>query len=442
MRCGDGRAEIRPIESCYLEPEVHSILEIDTFNVLPSNCKRVVLLIAVRKSELKGTYVGKYIGWGEKQNLHRSATCAARVTESREWYDLTGHQRAPVLWPKGHQYRHIAPANRERLVANCAMYEIYPPSNLDEPHLWGGILNSTWTLLSALQFGRPVGNEGNWSTMVADVNIMLVPDPRIATVEQRDKVIQAFLNMEERNALQFLSERRLRTMAFTSSGRANELDGLSALTELDMPDRRELDDAILEMIGVVSPQRRQELIDELYAYLREFFEATRQKEEKAIINKNTARRRERVRPADIAAQIHKDISEKEPELLAQYDSHFLDKSEPFDTYALPADREARPYSDMLVAQAVKFMKGAKTQVALIPTLISSQAELITLLANTGTRGLVRVPHDDAECLHTLENYREFIDHRDERIKELIQERTSDEDTQEKILAALMSLINR
>jgi hypothetical protein len=319
------------------------------------------------------------------------------------------------------------------------MYEIYPPSDLDAPLLWGGILNSTWVLLSALQYGRPVGNEGNWSTMVADVNMMLVPDPTITNTDKLNKIIQSFSKMKERKALQFLSEHRLRTMAYTSAGKAKELDGLSDLTELDMSDRRELDDAILEMIGVNSPQLRQQLIDELYAYVRDFFEATRQKEEKAIINKNTARRRERVRPADIAAQIHKDISENEPELLPQYETHFLDKTQPFDTYDLPSDGEAKPYSDMLVAQAVKFTKGAKTQIALISTITQSQAQLIALLANTGTRGLVRIPHDEAECSRILKDYREFIEHRDARFRELVQERTADEDTQEKTLFALRAL---
>jgi len=183
------------------------------------------------------------------------------------------------------------------------------------------------------------------------------------------------------------------------------------------------------------------MIDELYTYLKEFFKATRLKEEKAIINKNTTRRRERVHPADIAAQIFKDVSEKDPDLLRQYDPHFLDKSQPFDTYDLPADGEAKPYSDMLVTQAIKFTKGAKKQVALIATITGSQAQLITLLANTGTRSLVRVPHNEADCIRTLEEYREFVDHRDERMKELIQDRTSDEDTQEKILAGLISLMN-
>ena len=272
--------------------------------------------------------------------------------------------------------------------------------------------------------------------------MMLVPNSKLCkNPDVIARVKNAFGKVTQRKTLMFLSERRLRTMAYTSSGRAHELDGLSDLTELDMLDRRELDDAILQMIGVDSPQRRKELIDELYAYLRDFFEATRQKEEKAIINKNTARRRERVRPFDIAAQIHKDVSDNEPELLHRYDSHFLDKSQPFDTYDLPADGEAKPYSDLLVTQAVKFTKGAKTQVALISTITGSQTQLITLLANTGTRGLVRVPNEEADCLRTLESYLEFINHRDTRLRELVQERTSDEDTQEKILLALISLID-
>jgi hypothetical protein len=439
VRCGEKRGEIRPIESLYLEPEVHSLMEIDGFTVSPQTCGRLILLVSKTKNELKGTYVLKYINWGESRGLHNTSTCSARVTASRQWYDLTGHRRSLVLWPKERQYRNIAPTNPDGIVANCRLYGIYPHSKGDDPNIWGGVLNSSFALLSALQFGRPVGNEGNWSTMVADVNMMLVPNPSMSTAKLRDNVKRAFTKIEQRKALQFLSERRLRTMAYTSYGKTSELDGLSDLSELDMPDRRELDDAVLEMIGVKTPADRKGLIDALYDYLREFFEATRQKEEKAIINKNTSRRRERVRPSDIAAQIYKDISENEPDLLRQYDSHFLDKSQPFDTYDLPADGEAEPYSDMLVTQAVKFTKGTKTQVALIATITVSQAQLITLLANTGTRGLVRVPHEEAECSSTLEKYRPFINHRDEHIKALIQERTSDEDAQEKILVALTSL---
>jgi hypothetical protein len=119
--------------------------------------------------------------------------------------------------------------------------------------------------------------------------------------------------------------------------------------------------------------------------------------------------------------------------------HFLDKTQPFDTYDLPSMGEASPYSDMLVAHAVEFTKGAKTRMALISTITQSQAQLIALLANTGIRGLVRVPHDEGECSRTLGEYREFIDRREARLRELVEERTADEDTQEKTLSALRAL---
>jgi methylase of polypeptide subunit release factors len=439
VRCGDGRGEVRPIESCYLEPEVHSLMEVDGFTVSPENCSRMVFFVGQRKDQLKGTYAGRYIRWGEKHNLHLGPTCSARVTEEQEWYDLTSYGRGALFWPMSQQYKHAIPLNIHNLLCNANLYNIHLPASID-PAAMAGILNSSWVVLSKFQFGRPVGVEGNYKTQVIDANMMLVPDPRPASAEKLWKVGQVFKTIIDRKALQFLSERRLRAMAYKQGNREKDLDELPDLCELDMLDRRQLDDAVLEMIGVDSVQHRQELIDELYTYLGEFFEATRQKEEKAIINKNTARRRERIRPDDIAAQIHKEISENEPDLLRQYESHFLDKSQPFDTYDLPTDGEAKPYSDMLVTQAVKFTKGAKTQVALIPTVTGSQAQLITLLANMGTRGLVRVPHDDADCIRNLEEFREFVERRDERIKELIQERTADEGMQEEIYNAVVLML--
>ncbi|MDP3064799.1 MAG: N-6 DNA methylase [Chloroflexota bacterium] len=440
VRCGEQRSEVRPVESCYLEPEIHSLMEIDGYAVFPDTCKRLIMLVGKPKAQLKGTHVLQYINWGERNGFHNTATCKGRVTNSRPWYDLTDHQRAPVLWPKERQYRHVAPINPQALIANCRLYEVFPPASHPDPDLWGGILNSTWVLLSSFQYGRPVGNEGNWSTMVVDVNMMLVPDPSNATVQSRTRVAQAFAKLKSRKALMFLSERRMRSMSYHKSGRSSALDALTNNTELDMPDRRELDDAVLEMIGVDSASQRQQLIDELYAYLRDFFEATRQKEEKAILNRNATRRRGPLRPADIAVQIHKYIQEHEPELLRDYESNFLDKSKPFDTYDLPGEGNAQPYTDMVTSHAVRFIKGAKTKLDLISVQSSCHAELLTLLANTGTRGLIRIPHDEADCSDTLDRYRQFIDHRETRLGELVDERTADEETQQNTLTALMSLV--
>ncbi len=294
-----------------------------------------------------------------------------------------------------------------------------------------GILNSTLTLLSSLQFGRPVGNEGNWSTMVVDVAMMLVPNPRLAGEEQIARVGKAFGKIQERNPLQFLPERRLRHMAYTQAGKEAELEKLSDLCELDLADRRELDDAVLEMLGVESAARRQELLDELYDYLREFFELTRQKEEKAIVNKNKARRRGQASPTEIAAQILAEMSESHPDLLRCYDPDFLDLTKPFDTFELPAEGIPHPLKEvnpLLYDLGVVFMKGKKP-VANIDTKIPEQDPLVILLAGSGMHGLVRVPHDPEECRRLHHEFTGFLHRREETIRELSANRTLDDEVQ-------------
>lgn len=438
---GKEGSELHAIESKYLEPEVHSLMEIKKYSVDSTDCGKLILLVSGNKEKLKGTHVFEYIRWGEKNNFHRNVSCASRVGSDREWYDLTGHRRAPALWPKEKQYRHIAPANAERLIANCRLYEIYPPENLDDPDLWGGILNSSWVLLSSHQYGRPVGNEGNWSTMVVDVNMMLVPDPRKANKKTIQNVVKVFSKMKERTALYYLSEHRLREMAYRQAGKEAELDSLSDECELDMPDRRELDDAVLELLGIESNKQRDKLIDELHAYLRQFFELVRRKEEKAIANKNRAKRREKVTPTELADQILKEIEINAGYLLKSYQSDFLDASAPFDTFDIPAAGTPEAIvADMFTTHGVRFKKGKK-ELAFVLTKNAGQDELIVFLSNAGIRGLTRVPHKGEDAHHLLEEYSHFVHERDERLRELIEQRTSDEDIQEKVFDILLSIIH-
>lgn len=95
----------------------------------------------------------------------------------------------------------------------------------------------------------------------------------------------------------------------------------------DPGDRRELDDAVLELLGVVNPRERLELRQSLYAWLREFFEHTRQKEEKAIANKNKAKRKLAATPDEIAAQVLADIGDRFGCLLRPY-AEFVDFDQP------------------------------------------------------------------------------------------------------------------
>lgn len=399
----------------------------------------MILLVSEPKSKLKGTHLLKYIEWGESKGWHKGATCAARVTETREWYDLTGHRRAAALWPKERQYRHIAPANPESLIANCRLYEIYPSDGNDDPNLWGGILNSSWVLLSSLQYGRPVGNEGNWSTMVVDANLMLVPNPNQAIPKVCKGVAQAFHVLKDRPAMQFLSERRLRRMAFAKSGRESDLQALSDLSELNMADRRTLDDAVLEMLGVKSQRERDGLISGLYAYLGDFFEGIRQKEEKAIANKNKAKRKAAFSPAELAAQILTEIKDNQGQLLRSY-ADFVDMSRPFSTFDLPTTGVPEIHEDMFAPQgSVRFMKGRK-QIYMLPTKTPEQAALVVVIATYGGRGLTQVPLDPKDCESLKKRYETFIDDRTKRLKSMIADRTGDPDLQDRIFDALNDLI--
>ena len=436
--CGEGRGEIRPIEAEYLEPEVHSLMEVDGFTVAPEDCSRLILLVSEGRNKLKGKHVLDYIQWGEKQGYHKGSTVAARASENHEWYDLTGHRRGELFWPKAQQYKHAVPINDNNLQCNCNLYDIHLPSTVDLS-VMAGVLNSSLAILSKFQYGRPVGVEGNLKTEVVDVNMMLVPDPTKATPAARQKVAEAFEKMKGRKALFLLSERRLRLMSYRARGREAELEQLSDLSELDMPDRLELDDAVLQLMGIKSKKVRDAFIGELYAYLREFFEWTRQKEEKAIVNKNKSKRRGPARPEEVAAQIHKEILDTDPALLRQYDPDFIDRSQPFDVFDLPADGVAKAYNDIFVAHGVEFVKGKK-RAALISTKIPAQDELVVLVANSGVRGLVRIPHEDGECRTLLRRFGRFIADRDGRIRELVINRTADEDMQARIMEALQPLL--
>gem|GEM_PF-1587448 len=228
-------------------------------------------------------------------------------------------------------------------------------------------------------------------------------------------------------------------MAYLQAGKADQLQELSDLCELDMPDRRELDDAVLEMMGVASPERRADLIDRLYDHLKAHFEQVRQKEELAIANKKKAKRRGPARPGEIAAQVLTQIKQDEPQLLRSYEKHFLDPSAAFEVIELPESGTAELHSDMFAEHAVRFVQGKK-KLGTIEASSASQAELLAVLANDGWRGLVPVPRNDSECARVLADYRQFAAHRDERLWELVAERTADEDTQEKVMSTLLNLV--
>ena len=130
-----------------------------------------------------------------------------------------------AFWPKAQQYKHAVPLNSANLQANCNLYDLFPADGVSGKALTA-VLNSSLVILAKHQFGRPVGVEGNLKTEIVDVSMMLVPDLRKASPKLIQSLEAAMDGLAAREPIQLLSERRLRQMAFTTSGKRAELEQL------------------------------------------------------------------------------------------------------------------------------------------------------------------------------------------------------------------------
>ena len=228
----DGANVEHLLEKRFLEPELHSLMEVKRAVVREQDVGRMVVKASVSRARLRNTYLAEYVSYAEGQGWHTGSTISSRA-RTRPWYNLGLRpkcERADLFWPKAQQYRHVVPLNRDRLPCKDRLYDVWVNSPIDLKLLWA-ILNSTIVALSKHQFGRGAGIEGNLDTHVIDVNAMLVPDIRSVSPEVAGRAISACERMAKRNARRFLYE------------------------EFTLDDRRELDDATLEILGIDDPGR-------------------------------------------------------------------------------------------------------------------------------------------------------------------------------------------
>jgi hypothetical protein len=226
-------------------------------------------------------------------------------------------------------------------------------------------------------------------------------------------------------------------MSFGRDGREEELKKLSDKSELDMPDRRTLDEAVLELIGVKRQSERDELLNELYDYLRKFFEATRQKEELAIVNKNTTQRKGASSPQDVATEIMLYVADHEPRLLRNYNDFVAEWMAGDDNWIaleIVPQTVAVVKEDMLEL-GVEFRRGKRVE-KFVATPTRTHAAVLALAGNTGIMNFVKLPKNEQRAATFLAAANGYFNERQSRLSQLVSERVTDSDTQEKIMALL------
>jgi hypothetical protein len=423
IACGANLGERKPMEASYLEPVFHGPKDFAGALLAAEQITPYQIVQLPTADVQRGRYAQAYIQWGEQRGYNQDRTCAARVSERRAWYDLTGRSAAPLVWIKGSQYQHVVPYNSAGYLVNSRLYEVKPLEEDADPEMWAGVLNSSWVMLSSFQYGRPTGNEGLQEQMVSDVALMLVPDPRAGTPRARQRVATAFRTMQDRTQLRFISERDFQEATYYARGRQDELRSLSADSELTQPDRRELDDAVLELLGITRREERWEMLTALYSYLKEFFRDTRRKEVLANANKKKAGSGARVTPQSLAQEIFLELREHHPAILRTYEQ-LLDLTRPFLTVDLMHRGEPRLAADLLVPNGIMFWQGRRRTGA-VATEHTAQQQLVYALALSGRRQLTRVPMSVEGCEAVLRQFRQLLDSRNSTINALVAERTTD-----------------
>ncbi|MCI0694196.1 Eco57I restriction-modification methylase domain-containing protein, partial [candidate division KSB1 bacterium] len=314
VRAGDNT--LHPIETEYLRPEVHSLMQVERPVIRATDLDRVVLWVNKPLSELADTHVARYIRWGSKQTfpskkskavpVPQRSTCASRPL----WYDLTTDKIGAAFWPKSQQYRHIIPANPEALVCNCNLYTLVPDlANQHESVALAAILNSTIVGLFKCFYGRYAGTEGNLKTEVVDTVLLEIPDPRGVSPQLAERLSKALQRMIQREVTHLVDEAMLQCHSEEAMReilrRPPELP-----SELCHEDRRELDDCVIDLIGVSDKKQRQELLDELYRGTTEYYRYVRTQEIQAMVNRSGKKGR-RLGPQDLAESIWNSLAETE-----------------------------------------------------------------------------------------------------------------------------------
>lgn len=435
----DGNGVVHPIESEYVAPEVHSLMKVDRPVVRAANLDRVVLLVGDPLSKLKNKapWAWRYIRYGSTATfaskkskavpLPKRSTCAGREL----WYDLTGLVRPGfAFWPMAQQYRHIIAANPEHLICNHNLFDITPNdmSSL-QAKAFVAVLNSTLVGLFKTFYGRYAGTEGNLKTEVVDAKLIEIPDPRRISAKLANELVSALGEMSRREVGRLVEDQLMECHDPELAQRIAS-GPIVIPKELAQRDRRSLDDAVLELIGISDSKERAKTIMSLYEATARHFREIRIVEIKKMEQRARADKR-RLSVDDLALDIWDaaEIDDKMPlkEWLAKQPEAKAEIDIPEDKPAFLPDNPLFELNTVCFGKAGEIRKEYRSR---------EQAEIAVRLANYGISGHVTVPVRKEACRAVLERMKDRIERTNALFEELAKSRTSDDRIRVQLIEAL------
>ena len=215
------------IEEEFLNPVIFSLKELTCIEDDLSNLQKQVFKCHLSKNELRGTNALEYIEWGEKQGFHKRPTCLSRSL----WYSLAeGWKSAPYIFPAKVGERMLVLNNLKGVFEDKKLYGI-TPHDMGESWFFAALLNSTVVrFYMDLTCRQLTGAQAIADIDVQVVENILVPNPELLSVS-REAFKNAYNQIKQRPIEQRIAK------------------------EVNMPDRRALDDVVFDVLGLTSGER-------------------------------------------------------------------------------------------------------------------------------------------------------------------------------------------
>ncbi len=259
-------------------------------------------------------------------------------------------------------------------------------------------MNSTFTFLCAELWGRQFAGRGIDSIDITVYEVAQLPflDPEAVPKDVATKIV---------NAIRKIADRPI----------------LPVLEEVNQPDRRALDDAVLEAIGFEDPEERGKVLSELYAAVCQRVES---RFERARSTQHPGEKRPRPNAEAIAEELYKELS---PDLVKKFPDDFVPAGIKTKLLQLPEGIE-----DFERVTFNRLRIGGKLMDFDNP----DETEFIQFAVQSGASASIAIPVESGLTHDAVTGYRNFLSELAKHIEELASSRTQDRKLKQRIIEAL------